>query len=195
MTARFLRGLMLLLVAACVPALQAQSLGDVARQEEARRKGITAPAKVITNDNLRAPAPVTAPVTTATPAPPAGGAPPVTAAPPSASGTQPGAPAGQAAATEAPADEATWRQRVTTARDSLTRSETFQEALQTRINALTADFANRADPAQRAGIATDRQKALAELDRVKQEIQQYQKQITDIQEEARKAGVPAGWVR
>lgn len=192
MSLLLLRGLTMMLAVACVPMLQAQSLGDVARQEEARRKTIKAPAKVITNDNLRAPAPVTAP---AAATPPAGGAPPVTAAPPSASGSQPGAQAGQPAASEAPADEATWRQRVAAARDGLSRSQTFQEALQTRINALTADFANRADPAQRAVIGMDRQKALAELDRVKQEVQQYQKQLTDIQEEARKAGVPAGWVR
>ena len=36
--------------------------------------------------------------------------------------------------------------------------------MQTRINALTTDFVNRDDPAQRAVIEHDRQKALAELD-------------------------------
>lgn len=82
-----------------------------------------------------------------------------------------------------------------TARGNLSRAETFQEALQSRINALSADFVNRDDPAQRAQIANERQKALAELDRVKQEIVQYQKEIGDIQEAARRAGVPAGWVR
>ena len=81
------------------------------------------------------------------------------------------------------------------ARDSLRRAEIFAEALQSRINGLTADFTARDDPAQRAVIANDRQKALAELDRVKQEIQQHTKAIADIQEEARRAGVPAGWVR
>ena len=51
------------------------------------------------------------------------------------------------------------------------------------------------DPARRDVVAADRQKALSELDRVKAEILAHQKQITDIQTEARKAGVPAGWVR
>jgi hypothetical protein len=44
-------------------------------------------------------------------------------------------------------------------------------------------------------VAIERTKALAELDRVKLEIQQHQKAITTIQDEARRAGVPAGWVR
>jgi hypothetical protein len=60
---------------------------------------------------------------------------------------------------------------------------------------LSNDFESRDDPAQKTTIGADRQKALAELDRVRQEIQQHQKAITDIQEEARKANVPAGWVR
>jgi len=84
---------------------------------------------------------------------------------------------------------------VATARDALARAQTFAEALQSRINALTTDFVNRDDPSQRDVIATERQKALAELERVKQEIGQQQKAIAAIQDEARRAGVPAGWVR
>ena len=68
-------------------------------------------------------------------------------------------------------------------------------ALQSQINGLTADFAARDDPAQRAKVGTDRQKALTELDRVKKEIQQHTKALADLQEEARRAGVPPGWLR
>ena len=71
----------------------------------------------------------------------------------------------------------------------------FAEALQSRINALTTDFTSRDDPAQRAVIATDRQKALAELDRVKNDITKQTKAIADIQEEARKSNIPPGWLR
>jgi hypothetical protein len=67
----------------------------------------------------------------------------------------------------------------------------FADSASERINALTADFSARSDPAQRAVIERDRQKALAELDRVNQEIKVQTKAITDAQEEARKAGVPA----
>jgi hypothetical protein len=171
-------------------AASAQSLGDVAKQEEARRKTIAKPAKVYTNEDLGKVTPE--PPATGAPASPADGAPPSTATAPSPSGATGGPPEG---ATPRPTDEAAWRQRMATARDNLARSQTFRDALQSRINALTTDFANRADPAQRATIGSDRQKALAELDRVSREIDQYQKAITDIQEDARKAGIPAGWVR
>ena len=184
-------------------AADAQSLGELAKQEEARRKAITTRGKVYTNDSLRAePRPATPPGAPATSAP-------GPAAPPSASGVPPAAapgaqlPAGQApgqtpAAAAAPdpkQEEATWRKRVQTERDLRDRAQTFADALQSRINALSTDFAARDDPAQRSQLATDRQKALAELDRVKQEIAQHTKTIAGIQEEARKAGIPPGWVR
>src|SRR5205814_1317561 len=55
-------------------------------------------------------------------------------------------------------DEAAWRKKVTDARNQLDRSQSFAEALQTRINSLTTDFTNRDDPAQRSQIAADRDK-------------------------------------
>jgi hypothetical protein len=185
----------LLLVAS---AARAQSLGDIARQEAERRKTVKASGKVYTNDNVRpdptsaapaSPAPAAAAAADAkTPpadpkAPAAGQAPDAGAAKP---GTAPG---------DEPKTEADWKKRVAAVRDSLTRAQTFAEALQTRINALSADFVNRDDPAQRNLIAADRQKATDELARLNKEIAGYQKSLTDIQDEARRANVPAGWVR
>jgi hypothetical protein len=92
-------------------------------------------------------------------------------------------------------DENYWRNRMTQAREAQRRAEAFAEALQSRINALTTDVVNRDDPYQRAKIADDRQKALAELQRVTGEIEQAKKDISDIEEEARKANVPPGWLR
>jgi hypothetical protein len=60
---------------------------------------------------------------------------------------------------------------------------------------LTTDFVNRDDPAQRAVVAADRQKALDDLNQVKKEIADDQKALADLQEEARRAGVPPGWLR
>jgi len=169
----------------------AQALGDVAKREEARRKQVKAPAKVYTNDDLRADTGSAAPA----PAPVSQGAAP-NAAPPAAS------PAGgqpkddqQAAADDAKKTEAYWRDRVAKARADLDRAKTFADALQSRINALTTDFVNRDDPAQRAKIEGDRKAALAELERVKKELSDQQKAITAIEDEARRAGVPAGWLR
>ena len=165
----------------CAPAAQGQSLADVARQEAERRKAIAVPGKVYTNDSLRTePQPSTPPA--AAPAP---------SAPPAETPAAPAA--GAPAAT--PPTEADWRKKMAAARDSLARLQTFSEALQSRINVLSADFVNRDDPAQRNVVAADREKSLAELERVKQEIAQQQKALVALQDEARRTGVPAGWVR
>jgi hypothetical protein len=44
-------------------------------------------------------------------------------------------------------------------------------------------------------VAADRQRSLTEIERVKKEVQQYTQSLADLQEEARKSGVPAGWLR
>jgi SMC interacting uncharacterized protein involved in chromosome segregation len=92
-------------------------------------------------------------------------------------------------------DEAAWKAKITAAREDLRRGEMFRDALQSRINGLTTDFAARDDPSQRAQIGDERQKALAELDRVNQDIEKARKAISDIEEDARKANVPPGWIR
>ncbi len=169
-----------------------QPLVDVAKAEEARRKGVRKPAKVYTNGNLKGdnaavrPAPAT-PATTATPATPAatGNTTPAV--------NLPGGPV--PAATPATRDQAYWSGKIAAARTALERSRLFAESLQSRINALTTDFVNRDDPAQRARIETDRKTALAELDRVKLEMATQQKEIVAIEDEARRAGVPSGWLR
>jgi hypothetical protein len=58
----------------------------------------------------------------------------------------------------------------------------------------TTDFINRDDPAQ-AKLETDRKAALVELERVKKDMTDQTKAIAAIEEEARRAGVPAGWLR
>ena len=161
----------------------AQSLAELARQEEARRNATKGAAKVYTNKDL------------------AGGESKTVASSGAATSTPPAA--GQAPGQPAPAqepespkkDEKYWRQRITEAQDKLAQNEIMLPALESRINALTTDFTNRDDPAQRAVISQDRQKAAAQMDRTKKDIERLKKEIADIQDEARKAGVPPGWLR
>lgn len=167
-----------------------QTIAEIARQEEARRKALTAKSKVYTNEDLRR---------FARPSTAASGTDAVQGAP-----GEVGAAAGQASPTVAvpppPApdpvkEEAAWRARITAARTRLDRSKLFLDALQSRVNALTNDFYARDDPAQRAVLAADRNRALAEMERVAQDIKDATKEIADIEEEARRAGVPPGWLR
>lgn len=170
--------------------LVAQSLADVARQEEARRKAVKQPSKVLTNKDLGS-VPATAPPP-ATVATPAGGA-----AAPAETGKDADKDRKDAGKkpVELPKDQASWSARGKELQTQLDRDQTYAEALQTRINALTTDFVNRADPAQRAVIANDKQKALDELSRLTKQIADDKKALADFQEEARRAGIPPGWLR
>jgi hypothetical protein len=181
------RPLVLLLVLAgteIFAPLRAQTLADLAKKEEERRKAVPKPAKVYTNKDLNAT--------------PAGSVPPPSATVPAA------ADANKDAAKAAPdkdgstgtaKDQAYWSGRMKKIQDKLDRDQMFVEALKTRVNSLTADFANRDDPAQRRQIELDRQKAIAEIERVQLELVNGNKAVADLEEEARRAGVPPGWLR
>jgi len=185
------------LVGVCRP-VAGQSLAELARQEEARRKAVKAPAKVITNKDLGAvpaasPAPASAPASSIPGAP---GSSVTPAAPAKPAETLKAADGGKASDPNAPVkDQAYWSARVKALQAQLDHDETFREALQSRINALTADFVGRDDPVQRATIERDRQKAVGEFNRLKGAIEADKKAIADLEEEARRAGVPPGWLR
>ena len=163
-----------------VAVAQTPSLVELAQKEQERRKALKGTAaKVYSDKDLPKsgqPAPLSS-VAPATPTPVPDEKPPEQPKP------------------DDQKDENYWRNRMMQAREAQRRAEAFAEALQSRINALTTDVVNRDDPYQRAKIADDRQKALAELQRVTGEIEQAKKDIVDIEEEARKGGVPPGWIR
>jgi len=165
--------------------VRAQSLGDVSRQEEARRKEVKTPAKVYTNRDLGAP-----PTSVAEPADPAKpAATPAVPAPAPAGGDDKTKDAGPAK------DQKYWSARKKELDAKLERDKVLADAMQSRINGLTTDYAARSDPAQRATIERDRQRAVAELDGLHKAIKDGQKALTDLDEEARKASVPPGWLR
>lgn len=180
--------LALVLTAATVRVSSAQSLGDIAKREEARRQAIKDAGKVYTNKDL-------------VPAPPSSGA---TAKPAAGAVVPASADAEQAADKgedkgkgddQEPKDQAAWAARMKELQTQLDRDQIFADALQSRINALTAEFTSRDDPAQRARVGADKQKALSELDRLKLAIQNDKKAVADLEEAARKAGIPPGWLR
>ena len=166
----------------------AQSLGDLSKQEEARQKNIKSPAKVYTNKDLNAPPSATP----AEPAPPAAPAAPAAAAAGDKNKDKDKDAAKDAGPTK---DQKYWSERKKQLDAKLERDKVLADAMQSRINGLNTDFAARSDPAQRAQIERDRQRAVAELDGLQKAIKADQKALTDFDEEARKASVPPGWIR
>jgi hypothetical protein len=163
---------LMLVLAAAAPALP-QSLGEVAERTSKQRKGT--PAKVYTNDDLKE----------------------------SHDASEQKAAAPAAPAPEAPAPTPTmdpsqrWRRDGKQRREAVTRAEAKVAAIQARIDALMLDLnpTNVGDPNRLQTIEAEKAKALADLETAKEELAQARQGVEDLEEEARKAGVPPGWLR
>ena len=182
---------LLLSLAPC--AAQAQSLVETARQERTRRLRIAPEnrARVYANDDLRDSGGLTI-----------GAAPQATVPQPDAGSGRAGhgiGEGGEDAGAEADAGEvpgeSDWRARMRNVREARERAALMASALQNRADGLCAQFTAVDDPARRRVVERQRTEALAELDRSQMEAAHLDRQIRDIQEEARRAGVPPGWLR
>lgn len=174
------------LVVSAPLSAQTQSLADLAKKAEDTRKAAKKGAKVYTNadaGNVQAATMTTTPTDKG----------PTGAAASGATAQTPAADAAQDKGT--PKDPAYWSERLKAARGQLERDIVFADAMQSRINGLTTDFVNRDDPAQRGVIEQDRNRALAELARLQKAIADGKKAIADLEEDARRAGMPAGVLR
>lgn len=181
--------LALALAAAGAPA---QSLIEVARQEKTRREAIAPEdrARVYTNDDLRDSGGLTIGAL------PAAGAAPAADAGSGRAGH--GVGGGDAAAGPEAGeslDENAWRTRLTAARQARARAGLMASALQNRADGLWAQFTAMDDPARRREVRRQRNEALAELKRTQAETERLEQEIRDAHEEARRAGVPPGWLR
>ena len=171
-------------VALAMQTVSAQSLADVAKAEEARRRTIKAGTRVYTNDDLgRTPA--------TSPAPPQ----PTPAAGTTAKAAETVSKPGEEKPVDPTKTQGYWKERATTLQQSLSRNRLLLEALQSQVNGLNAEFMSTDDPGQRDLMQARIQRATGELQRVQQDIEKQTKAAADLQEEARKSGVPAGWVR
>jgi hypothetical protein len=165
------------------------SFADAARREALRRQLTPKPTRQLTNLNLPPGAIITEATLAAAEAERAAASTASDAA--ATDATKPATPA----TPDGTHDEQWWRDRTTAARNKLQDDQNLVVALQSRISALTADFTSRDDPAQRAQVADDRQKAVDQLARLQKQIDQDQKDIAALQDDARKQGVPPAWVR
>lgn len=171
---------------------QTPPLADVARAEEARRKTARKATKVFTNSSL-----TPADASSVSAAPAATAKPPVEndpggeiPDPPNISGGE-----GQPVDPASKKDQAYWAGRISKARVELSRTRMFADSLQTKINSLNTDWINRDNRVEKEKIKQELDTSLAELERLKKEIDLQTKAITAIEDEARRANVPAGWLR
>ena len=174
-------------------AAPAQSLVELARQERARRAGIApeSRSKVYTNDDLRDSGGLTI------------GAAPQAAAPEADAGSghagrgigRNGEDDGAEVEAGEVLDESGWRARMTAAREARERAALVASALRNRADGLWAQFTAMDDPARRQVVERQRTEALAELEHTQAEADRLEREVRDIREEARRAGVPPGWLR
>jgi hypothetical protein len=175
---------------ATTPLAHAQSLGDIARAEQARRAAIKQPAKIYTEKDLVAPRDVSV-GTSVLPAP-------VISATPVAAATT---------STAAPVkDESYWKDRMRTLRAQLDSDQTFEQEAAARERGLN-ELAHRSPADSRDAIGrytTDRrqladvtrawQDAVAETGRLRAAILNDKRAIMSLEEEARRAAVLPGWL-
>jgi len=181
----FLTGAAFTCLAAVAHPVLAQSLGDVARKEEERRKENKKPAKLYTNKDLGS-APLPPPLPAAQAAQPASG---------KDDKAKDAEKTKDQDKDDKTKDQAYWSSKKKALVQQLDRDQTYADALQSRINGLATEIISRDDPAQRTTLSRDRAKAAAELERLQKSIQDDKKAISDLDEEARRAGVPPGWLR
>ena len=160
-------------------------LADVAQREAFRRLATQKSQATLTNLGLVEES--VPPAAVSVPSPPAPAAADSTAKP-----ADPAAPGGK---TEPPRDESWWRGKMSELRAAEEKDRLAADTLQTRINRLQADSVNIDDPIKQTKARMDLVATMELLDKTKAQLEADRRAISDLQEEARRRSIPAGWIR
>lgn len=166
--------------------LHAQSLADVARKTEQERAAAKTPTKVYTNKDL-----TDAPPSTTTSA---ADARPVQAPAQTAKADTGAAVEVKSSLRDTTRDETYWKDRMRKLQAQLSDDQTYGKAAASRIDALSADL-DGAGGARRIVIESERLRATTELSQLTAAIKNDLRAIADLEEEARRAGIPPSWLR
>jgi hypothetical protein len=190
------KALVLLVALLTLPAsLPAQSLGEVAAQEKARREKDKAkdatrkgrPAKAFTDDDLQ---PGAKREPTEAPPPPE----PIASSP--SSGTEGSEGQGE----EASGPRAQWRQRAAEARAAVSNARQNESAAQQEVERIRQDLNpmsltyNPTDVNATLRLQHELTQALTRLEGVQQQVAAAEKAYKDFEEQARREGVPSSWL-
>lgn len=190
--------LALLLAALCGPG-SAQSLGDVAAQEQARRaRQRRPPAKTYTDAELeatRAPAPAPTADAKAKAKAPAAAASAAAVRPASSSEESAGDDPGL---TPGAQEEQGWRDRAEQLREARRVADEQAQALDEQIKALMLDADPNApdllDPQRLQKREQQRQELMRQLEAARAAAVQAQRDFKDLEDEARRSRVPQAWL-
>jgi hypothetical protein len=192
--------LLVLAVLAVAPCLRAESLGDVAKREEERRKKIEASGKgasqVIKETELWQ--------TKGKLANEGGSAPAAAADSPSVSSTSSlasrksdtsrsnSSPAGSNSGSS---DEQAWRQRAASARQELAAAQSaYDQAMKEQLGP-GAWLDHQDDDANQRALMAAMQELKAKQDAAKQRLDKAKAALDNLEEDARRAGALPGWIR
>ena len=158
-------------------------VADAARKTREQQKTAPKPKKVFTNDDIPAPSSENA----AKPAEAAAGG---QAEVSTAQGQS------QAEAENNPKSEAYWRKRFQSQRDKISNAEQQLDVLQRELNKDQVQYYNDPQKAmQQQYSRSDINDKTAKVDAKKKEIESLKQQLSDMEDELRKAGGDPGWAR
>jgi hypothetical protein len=178
-------------VAGLPASAPAQTLGDVAKAEAARRANVKKPAQAITDKDIKQAAPPA--VTAAAPqtAPPAAAGDPAAAAP-AAEGEAPPEPM----KARDKRDEPYWRKRFTETREAVARAQQDAADMQSRIAAIELEMQDsKLAAVRRSELNVERDSALLALKRFKQNAADLGSELANLEKRAQEAKIDPSWTK
>lgn len=88
-----------------------------------------------------------------------------------------------------------WRVRMDAARARVEQARTALEGIEAQLSALARDIAAQDDPVQQQRLLRERQVSLLERETMVASLEQAQAAVAAVEEAARRAAIPPGWIR
>lgn len=167
--------------------LLGQSLGEIARQERARRQSEKpAATKVWTNDNIPRASRIEPAPTSAESEPPV-----AEGAPPAAEGTPPAT--SETTGEDQKHSKDFWQARFKSVRAQLAGAEERQHLAEDELNMLQIQEVRELDPTAKNDLGSKITAKSAEVDQVRAVTAQAKKALDDLQKEFDASGAPSDW--
>jgi predicted nucleic acid-binding Zn-ribbon protein len=174
----------------------AQSLGEVAkRQEEKKKKKSTQPpSKVYTEEDLKKARESGSGTVNVLPEIGSSSSPAASERP---SGSEGGPARGENSVNAGPHDESSWRAEAGRRRDAVKVADSRVQMLEAQVAGLRSDMSptNTQDPNRLQNQDRELRQALDNLEAARRELDTARQSLANLDDEARRAGVPPGWVR